>query len=219
MKLNEIEEKFEEITGINFNEFYRKHKTKLIWHLTKYTNDQVISEDFADEAFIQALNKIEMYNPKKGAQVHTWVYTIAENLLKRSWNEEQRLDLVSLDRELAEDFSLSDVISYNGTEVEDEEMRELCKKSELLQEAILGLPEKYKKVLIMRELDNKPYQVIADTLDINLSTIKSQIKKGRTLVVKKVERKFKKIDEQGLDYVYPYNTQQLNKEVEVYDKI
>jgi DNA-directed RNA polymerase specialized sigma24 family protein len=46
----------------------------------------------------------------------------------------------------------------------------------------------------MREIECMQYKEISDELNINLSTIKSQIKKGRTIIRKKVEKKFKDID-------------------------
>jgi RNA polymerase sigma-70 factor (ECF subfamily) len=68
------------------------------------------------------------------------------------------------------------------------------KKAALIKNAIYNLPEKYRKVLILREIDNMQYQDISDTLNINLSTIKSQIAKGRKIISKKVEKEFKKLD-------------------------
>jgi RNA polymerase sigma factor (sigma-70 family) len=71
------------------------------------------------------------------------------------------------------------------------------KKAEIIKNVIYTLPkkhEKYKKVLIMREIECMQYQEISDSLGINLSTIKSQLLKGRELVSKKVDAIFKNLE-------------------------
>jgi DNA-directed RNA polymerase specialized sigma24 family protein len=46
----------------------------------------------------------------------------------------------------------------------------------------------------MREIEGMAYKEISEELQINLSTIKSQIKKGRNIIKKKVQKKFQEID-------------------------
>ena len=47
----------------------------------------------------------------------------------------------------------------------------------------------------MREIDKMQYKDIADALDRNLSTVKSQIKKAREVLIKAVEKKFKDLED------------------------
>lgn len=195
--MNELTVKFKKHTGLEFNEFYNTHKPKLVWHLAKMTKDLSLAEDYAEEAFIQALNKIEIFNSDK-AQVHTWVYTIAENFCKKGFKENQKIPSISMDKELATNLTLSSFLQYADSRKDIEKTNEVNKKAEIVREAINSLPDKYKQVMVMRELKHMQYKDISDVLKINLSTIKSQIKKGRAIVVKKVERKFKFIDENGL---------------------
>ena len=185
--------------GINFQEFYKNHKPKLIWYITKYTKDSGIAEDHVEDAFIQALLNIETYKTPNegGAQLNTWIYKIAENIVKKVHKDSERLPTDSIDKDLSINFNLSDVIAYDDSKKPTEEYNIFVKKASIIKDAIYNLPEKdskYKKVLIMREIECMQYKEISDELNINLSTIKSQIKKGRTIIRKKVEKKFKDID-------------------------
>ena len=198
-KNNELEIQFEARTGINFQEFYKNHKPKLIWYITKYTKDSGIAEDHVEDAFIQALLNIETYKTPNegGAQLNTWIYKIAENIVKKVHKDSERLPTDSIDKDLSINFNLSDVIAYDDSKKPTEEYNIFVKKASIIKDAIYNLPEKdskYKKVLIMREIECMQYKEISDELNINLSTIKSQIKKGRTIIRKKVEKKFKDID-------------------------
>jgi RNA polymerase sigma-70 factor, ECF subfamily len=197
MVINEYEQQFKEITGFDFNEFYKEHKPKLTWHLSSLTKDLRLAEDFADEAFVQSLVKLHQYDPKRGAQIHTWIYTIGRNLCIKDYKESQRLPATSLDKEYESNLTLANFLSYDDGKKELAKENELVHKAELVKKAIQELPPKYKEVMEMRELEHMQYKQIANSLDRNLSTVKSQIKKGRSLVVKKVERKFNYIDENG----------------------
>jgi RNA polymerase sigma-70 factor (ECF subfamily) len=78
---------------------------------------------------------------------------------------------------------------------------ELSKKSSIIKDAIYSMPEKqskYQQVLILREIENLTYEEISEFLKINPSTIKSQIKKGREIICKKVEKDLRNIDENGV---------------------
>lgn len=193
---------FLEKTNRSFDDFYKKNFKKLTYFLFKYTKNIETAEDVANEAFIQALQKIEMYDNKL-SKIHTWLYKIAENLVRKNYKEEQKKNYYTFDDTYSEE------IVYNNTSeqamftrkiydtdifIEEEKHDVIVKKAALIKNAIYNLPEKYRKVLILREIDNMQYQDISDTLNINLSTIKSQIAKGRKIISKKVEKEFKKLD-------------------------
>ena len=199
--MNHFEKKFENKTGINFQKFYKEQKPKLTWYLSKWTKDIEVAEDFADEAFIKALNSIDTYEGKK-AQVHTWLYTIATNFVKKDYQDKQKLPSISMDRELGNNASMNMFIPYIDSKIELNKHKEICKKAEIVRNAIYSMPEKqhkYKTVLIMREIDNLSYEEISVYLNINENTIKSQIKKGREIIKDKVIKKLKLIDEHGLE--------------------
>lgn len=203
-EINELERQFEERTGANFQNFYKNYKPKLMWYIARYTKDPEIAEDHVEDAFIQALLNISTYKrpDEGGAQVNTWIYKIAENIVKKAHKDSERLPTNSLDKEMAENFHLSNLIPYDDGKVRIDEYNIFVKKANYIKETIYNLPEKdskYKKVLIMREIEGMAYKEISEELKINLSTIKSQIKKGRNIIKKKVQKKFQEIDHNGTE--------------------
>ena len=198
-EINNLEKQFEERTGYNFQKFYIINKPKLMWHIAKFTKSSELAEDHVEEAFIQALLNISTYKrpDEGGAQINTWVYKIAENIVKKSYKDNERLPVDSLDKNMAENFNLSNIIPYDDSTKSTDEYNIFVKKSTVIKDAIYNLSEKdakYKKVLIMREIDGMTYEEISEVLNINLSTIKSQIKKGRKIVKRKVIKKIQEID-------------------------
>ncbi len=162
MMHNELSKTFETITGQKFESFYQKYRPKLVWYLTKYTKDQEKAEDFAEEAFIQALLKIGNYQAEK-SQVHTWVYKIGENLVKKDYKDRKRMFVFSLDKENSDNLNLMNIIPQKDEKSEIEIHHIIDKKADIVKESIFDLPEKYKRVMIMRELENKPYLDIAES--------------------------------------------------------
>ena len=203
-KINELEKQFEERTKVNFQLFYKNYKPKLMWYISRYTKDFEVAEDHVEDAFIQALLNISTYKrpDEGGAQVNTWIYKIAENIVKKAHKDSERIPTNSLDKEIAENFQLSNLIPYDDGKKNLDEYNIFIKKASIIKETIYNLPEKdskYKKVLIMREIEGMAYKEISEELNINLSTIKSQIKKGRNIVKKKVLKKFQDIDHNGAE--------------------
>lgn len=200
--MNKLEIRFKQKTKINFKDFYKEQKPKLIWYLFGWTKCAELSEDIADEAFVQSLLKIDSWDEIK-SQIHTWLYTIAKNIATKEWKDRQRLSVVSMDKELKNGSATLDLfLSYNDSSQDILKKKVIVKKAEIVRKAIYNLPEKqhkYKKVLIMREIENMSYNEISEYLNLNLSTVKSQIKKGREIVVKKVEKDFLLIDKYGID--------------------
>lgn len=198
MEKTDLEKHFEEITGLNFTEFYKEHKPKLLWFLSHYTRSLDDSSDIVDEAFVQALKKIDTYNREK-SQIHTWIYKIGENICRKQFKDRQKMQCVSMDQTIDDEhLKLSDFLHQYDTDEDLYYEKVNQKKAEIVKEVIEKLPEKYRTVLVMRELDGMAYKEISDALEINLSTIKSQISKGRQLVIKKVQSKFNLIDENGI---------------------
>ncbi len=186
---------FFEKTGKKYDVYFSAYRPKLIWFLTKYLNgDAVLAEEITDEAFVKAFYEIAKYNGEK-SKFPTWLFTIARNIATQTKKTNSRFESVEEDHDGA---TIGDFLYSEDNSANEERERILAKKVQLVKNEISNLPEKYSLVLMMREIDNMAYQEIADYLDLNLNTVKSQIKQGRELLVKKLEPKFKILDEMGV---------------------
>lgn len=170
--MNEFELKFKEKTGQNFNDYYKQYKPKLTWYLTKYTKNLEMADEFANMAFVQGLEKIDTYNSEL-SQFITWITTIAINIVIKDYKDRKKYEIRSLDDELKDNFTLNSVLSYDD-HLDDKIIdQENVAKTNIIKNVIKSLPDKYKKVMIMRELDKMPYKEIANNIfkeqDITIS--------------------------------------------------
>ena len=69
------------------------------------------------------------------------------------------------------------------------------KKAEIMMKYISELKDPYRKVIEMREIKRMAYKDIAEELGKNLSTIKSQIRNGRAILMENSKKEFDILDE------------------------
>jgi RNA polymerase sigma-70 factor (ECF subfamily) len=185
---------FRERTGNDFEHFYNKYYPKLIYYTSKMCNDPQKAEDVTTDSFIVALEKIDKYEKEK-AQFSTWLFTIAKNLMLQEIKQQKKT--VSIDTEIDEEgTTLKDFIQ------EDENKEYISdisyKKAEIMKKHMETLKEPYRKVLYMREIQKMPYKDIAEQLNKNLSTIKSQIRGGRAILKSQTKKEFDLLDDMYL---------------------
>jgi len=190
---------FKERTGESFAFFYEKFYPRLVYNINGITQDEYLAEDVATEAFIKAFEKIEQYEKGK-AQFSTWLFTIARHLALQELKQVRRT--MSIDNELDEEgTTMKDFIQEE--EDNDEFLHRLNnKKAEIMLQEIQKLKEPTRTVIEMREIKKMQYKDIAETLGRNLSTVKSQIKNGRAILVKNTEKEFKRLEENMDTYEY-----------------
>jgi RNA polymerase sigma-70 factor (ECF subfamily) len=190
----EQEELFKERTGKDFSFFYTKYYPKLIYFTSQMCKDPQKAEDISTDSFLIAFEKIEKYEKEK-SQFSTWLFTIARNLMLQDMKTSKKT--MSLDVEIDEEGTT--MKDFLQEEESDEFLHDIVtKKSEILKDHIIKLKEPYRSVIEMREIQKMAYKDIADKLGRNLSTIKSQIRNGRAILISESERQFEVLDDMYL---------------------
>lgn len=187
----EQEKIFTERTGKDFSFFYKKYFPKLIYYTNQMCKDPQKAEDISTESFLIAFEKIEKYDKEK-SQFSTWLFTIARNLMLQDIKTSKKT--MSLDIEIDEEgTTMKDFLQEEESE---EYLYDLSsKKAEIMKRHISNLKEPYRSVIEMREIQKMAYKDIADKLGKNLSTIKSQIRNGRTILISETMKEFEILDE------------------------
>ena len=189
------EDNFKERTGKDFTFFYNKYYPKLLYFTSRMAEsaklDVTTAEDVSTDAFLTAFEKIDKYNQEK-SQFSTWLFTIAKNIMLQVINNEHKT--LSLDVPVDEEGkTMKDFLEDEESEQYVHDLIQM--KSDIMIEKISHLKNPYKQVIEMRELKKMAYKDIADDLGRNLSTIKSQIRQARAILIKETSREFEMLDE------------------------
>jgi len=190
---SEKEQIFKQRTGKDFTTLYNKYYPKLIYFTSKICNDEQKAEDISTDSFMIALDKIEKYEKDK-SQFSTWLFTIAKNLSLQEIKNNKKT--ISMDIEFDDEgTTMKDFINQHEDGDDFYQHDIFAKKADIMKKHMADLKEPYKTVIEMREIKRMPYQDIADKLGRNLSTIKSQIRNGRHILISKTEKEFSEVDE------------------------
>lgn len=184
---------FKQKTGKDFTTLYQKYYPKLIYFTKKICNDEQKAEDISTDSFMTALDKIDMYDSER-SQFSTWLFTIARNLTLQELKTSKKS--ISMDIEFDDEGTTMKDFINTAEDVDSEQVYDVfSKKAEIMKKYMSQLKEPYKTVIEMREIKKMAYQDIADELGRNLSTIKSQIRNGRHLLISQTSKEFKELDE------------------------
>jgi RNA polymerase sigma factor (sigma-70 family) len=190
----EQEKLFKERTGKDFSFFYTKYYPKLIYYTSRMCNDTQKAEDISTDSFLIAFQKIDKYEKEK-SQFSTWLFTIAKNLMLQDIKNSKKT--MSLDLEIDEEgTTMKDFIQEEESKEYLHELK--SRKAQIMKKHISNLKEPYRSVIEMREIQRMQYKDIADQLGKNLSTIKSQIRNGRAILISETQKEFEMLDEMYL---------------------
>ena len=129
-----------------------------------------LAEEAAQEAFLSAWQGLLFF--RGDSAFSTWLYRLASNACVDLLRKEGRHQGPSLDDETV----TADVADPSPTPEKAAEQRELRAQ---IEAGLRSLSPEHREVLVLREIQQLSYDEIADTLSLDLGTVKSRIHRGR----------------------------------------
>jgi RNA polymerase sigma factor (sigma-70 family) len=178
-----------------FTELYEKIKPGITSYVNKIVKDRDIAEDIAINTLTKMWTKIDQYDPKY--QITTWLYRIAFNeslgyINKR--NRKSSLDQLSefgveVNSNGTTHVSINDALDefYEMSEQDHiDEDNEIMEMYEGALNAMNGLKDMYKDIVVDRLINNMKYDDIALKHNISLQTVKNRIRRGKALIAEQI---------------------------------
>lgn len=141
--------------------------------------DREQAEDLAQETFVRVFNNIDRYDPRY--KFSSWIFKIATNLTIDHIRRKE-LDTVSIDGSrnavTAEQIEATSITIASPDE-NPEELLEARQLGEEIESAIGKLRPEYRAAILLRHVDGREYQEIAEILSLPLGTVKTYIHRGR----------------------------------------
>jgi RNA polymerase sigma-70 factor (ECF subfamily) len=160
-----------------FGELVERYQTRLLNFIYRTTGDRERAEDLVQETFIRVYRHLHRFDQSK--KFSTWIYTISSNLAKNELRNRSRNPLV-----LFQTLMKNRQADERPLEWEDNTYRpdDLFRKRHLKSQvdaAVDQLPEHHRTVFILREMEGKTYEEIAEITSTNLGTVKSRLNRAR----------------------------------------
>jgi RNA polymerase sigma-70 factor, ECF subfamily len=164
-----------------FEILMRRYNQRLYRVARAILRDDSEAEDVMQEAYVRAYQHLNQFAGR--AKFSTWLTRIAvHEALARSYRRKRFADLASQDRatgDLETADPMSNIPSKNPNpeqEVASSELRALLEKS------ILNLPESYRSVLMLRDMEEMSTAETAECLQISEENVKVRLHRARALL-------------------------------------
>jgi RNA polymerase sigma-70 factor (ECF subfamily) len=162
-----------------YRELIRRYERPVFSLVYRMVRDREAAEDLAQETFIKVLNNIEKYSPE--FKFSSWLFKIANNLAIDSLRR-RRLNTVSIDGAAgAATQAEIEATSFEIGDRSENALDELANKElgAAIEVAIAKLRPLYRSCILLRHVDGRSYEEIAQLLDLPLGTVKTYIHRAR----------------------------------------
>lgn len=168
-----------------FEELVDRYQTRLLNFIYRTIGDRERAEDLVQEVFIRVYRHLHRFDRSK--KFSTWAYTIASNLAKNELRNRSRNPLV-LFQSFKRDWEDDDrPLQFEDPTSRPDDMFRKRRLREVVERSVAQLPEHHRNVFVLRELEGKSYEEIAEITGVNLGTVKSRLNRARTSFAEIVE--------------------------------
>jgi len=161
-----------------FHSLVKKYQQRLYWHIRKIVLNHEDADDVLQNTFLKVWKNIDAFRGE--SSLYTWLYRIATNEAITFLHSKKSRKL----------FPLNDVSDVLRENLVSDPYFEGDKIQQMLQEAILQLPEKQRIVFNMKYFDEMKYDAMAEILETSVGALKASFHHA----VKKIETYIKNKD-------------------------
>lgn len=152
-----------------FGWLVRRYQDRLYTALVHISGSRDEAEDVVQDAFVQAFLKLRSF--ERQSTFYTWLYRIAFNAA------------ISRRRKRRTDFSGNQgkAAGHEPADRREKPEEQLLRqeRANLLAEALKGLSEEHRAILILREMEGCDYEQISQILDLPVGTVRSRLHRAR----------------------------------------
>ncbi len=169
-----------------FDVLVTRYQVRLLNFVYRIVGDRERAEDLVQEAFIRVHRHLGRFDRSK--KFSTWIYTIASNLAKNELRNRARSPLVLFtaltpqweDDERPLEFE-------DSSDAQPDEVFRQRHLREAVEQSVAKLPAHHRDVFVLREIEGRSYEEIADITNCNLGTVKSRLNRARNAFAEIIE--------------------------------
>jgi RNA polymerase sigma-70 factor (ECF subfamily) len=160
-----------------FRELVERYEGRIINFIQRSIGDRERAHDLAQETFIRVYRHLDRFDQTK--KFSTWIYTIASNLAKNELRNRSRNPVVLYQTLTATWEDDHRPLQFEDSSMKPDDMFRKRHLEELVERAAAELPDHHREVFILREIEGKSYEEIAEITNTQLGTVKSRLNRAR----------------------------------------
>ena len=173
-----------------YHDLIRPYERSVYMTALAVVKNEADAEEIAQEAFLKAFRYISAFRGE--SKFGTWLISIALNEARGRLRRQSLVRMESLDDTSEDGSGVSPAMLRDWREIPSQalERREI---REMLQAAVLDLPEIYKQVFLLRDVEEFSVAETAEALAISVPSVKVRLHRARILLQKQLSPLLMKI--------------------------
>jgi len=175
---------------VSIESLYKLHYGAIYNFINMKLHNVEVSEELTNDTFIKANNNMYQFNADK-SKLLTWLYNIAKNCVIDYYRKDQSDKYINVsnfnDAETGKEiFQFADISDSQRTDT-------ILENKELfanVQKAMSKLKPKYQKIAELHFIADKPYNEIAELLEMPLGSVKGTINRIKAMLTSQAELKY-----------------------------
>lgn len=162
----------------DFNEEILPHLDALYNFGLRLTSDPNDAEDLVQDSIVKAYRFFSSY--EKGTNAKAWLFRILKNSYINNYRRKSKKPQEVDYDEVATFYETIRAERTETSDLEDKMFRELIDDD--LSNALDSIPEDFRTVVLLCDVEDFTYEEIANMLDVPIGTIRSRLHRGRNLL-------------------------------------
>jgi RNA polymerase sigma-70 factor (ECF subfamily) len=184
----ELVERAQRGDGSAFAELVQRHNRQLYRLALRMTGSEADAQEVLQEAFLNAYQKLPNFRGE--AQFSSWLYRIAANSALMRLRRKRRAPDALTDQPLelqGPKFSVEGFLEPQNDWSQRADSQMMDKElGAAIDQAVAGLPEDYRTVFLLKDVDGLSNEEIAAALDLTVPAVKSRLHRARLALREKL---------------------------------
>jgi RNA polymerase sigma-70 factor (ECF subfamily) len=166
-----------------YHELIRPYERSVYVMALSYMKNEADAEDVSQEAFIRAFRKLESFRAE--SKFSTWLISITINEARTRLRRQAIVRMEPLDQLPDKDKSISPALLRDWREIPSEAV-ERAEVRNLIRLAVEQLPDIYRQVFLMRDVEELTINETAEALNISIPSVKVRLHRARMRLQKQL---------------------------------
>ncbi len=183
----ELIEEFKAGNHASFEELISRYSAKAFSLATRLTRNVEDAEEVLQDVFVTVYRKIDGFQGK--STFSSWLYRVTVNAAFMKLRKKKQDQAISMEDVLPQLQNSPSLKSSEHTEGDKAAMR--SQVTAALEDAIGRLPEEYRPVFILRDVDGLSSREVGKILSISIPAVKSRLHRSRLMIRKRLVQFYK----------------------------
>ena len=160
-----------------FTLLFRRRQPGIYRFVLHMSGRPAVAEDVTQEVFMTLIRDAKRFDPARGT-LSGFLFGIARNHVRKRWEQDRRLVPLADDAEERGEHAAS-----SGAGTDEFSARETVFR---VRQAVAALPENYREVVVLCDLEEMSYDEAASALGSPVGTVRSRLHRARAMLLEKL---------------------------------